>query len=89
MVRGNGIQPGAYLTARLELLTLQMHLQKGGLKCVFSSGRVPQISTEVVEQLVLIAMHQLVERSTVPRDLICREQRFVAALPRRGVQLLR
>ncbi len=61
LIRGDGVEPRSHLASRLILITLEMHLQKCLLKGVFRHLGIPQIASQVGEELACILGYKLFE----------------------------
>src|SRR5262249_4713097 len=79
LIRGNGVQPRPNRSSRLELLALQVHLQKRRLERVFGHFRVAQIPPQVAIQLAFVATDQLRKQSWITRLAIAQQQLLVGS----------
>ena len=65
LIGGDRVEPGPKPPAFLELLPLEVYLQKRCLKHVLRHLGATEIATEITKQLLFITMHQRLERGRV------------------------
>ena len=78
LIRGDGVQPGPHLPARLELIALQVDLQERLLKDVGGHVGVAEVMPQIAVQFLLVAVNQFLEHPVVGLGTIAQQELLIA-----------
>jgi hypothetical protein len=89
LVRGNGVEPRSKTSAFVELVALQVYLEKRCLEGILGHPGIAEVPPQVIKQLALVAADQRSEKFASALPAIRQQQLLIAQRAILDLNLLR